>query len=130
MINEKQAGALATLLHQMRRGWSIPSMMTMLSKHHDHPASFQEIAIAATTAAADDKVTSPGIIFIDTRFWPEPAKPKLPPPAPCEDHDTEPARNCRSCLADVKVGERPQELVGKRMDNDSEPDPDGAAAVR
>ena len=130
MINEKQARALASLLHEMRRGWSIPSMMTLLSKNHDHPASFAEIVIAATTAANDDKVTSPGIIFIDQRFWPEPAKPKLPKPPPCLDHPEQDAHNCRCCLADVKVGDRPQELIGKHMEPEYVPNPNETAAVR
>lgn len=130
MINEKQARALVNLLHEIRRGWSIPSMMKLFEKNHDHPAPFPDIAVAAAAAANDDKVTSPGIIFIDTRFWPEPAKPKLPKPPACEDHPEQDAHNCRCCLADVKVGERPQEFIGKRLAHDSEPDPDGAAAVR
>lgn len=33
----------------------------------------------------------------------------------CLDHTEQPAAHCGSCIADVKAGERPRELIGKHM---------------
>lgn len=98
-------------------------MMKLFEKNHDHPAPFPDIATAALNAATDKTATTPGIIFIDTRFWPEPAKPKLPPAAKCPDHDTEDAHHCRSCLADVAAGERHPNQVGKGKRPRKQPPP-------
>ncbi|NIH70504.1 hypothetical protein [Auritidibacter ignavus] len=31
----------------------------------------------------------------------------------CQDHDWEPATTCSACWADVKVGDRPRNMIGK-----------------
>lgn len=112
MLTQTQAKALANMLHELRPKWSIPSMMKVLERNAQHPASFQDLALAAVNAARDPKVDTPGCIFTDHRFWPEAAKPKLPKPPPCPDHIGQESTNCRSCWADFKAGDRPQTHIG------------------
>lgn len=113
MITETQARTLAGLLHEIRPRWAIPSLMKVLEKHHAHPAKFADIAVAAVTAARDPVAETPGIIFIDQRFWPEEVKAKLPKSPDCPDHVGQQAHNCTSCHADVKCGDRPADMIGK-----------------
>lgn len=116
MLTESQATALAAMLHELRPKWSTASMMKVLGKNAEHPASFEDTALAAITAARDPKVITPGCIFVDQRFWPEAAKPKLPKPPSCPDHIGQESTNCRSCWADVKAGYRPQTHIGKHYE--------------
>lgn len=113
MITENQARTLASLLHEIRPRWAVGSLMKVLEKNAQHPAPFADIAVAAVTAARDPVAETPGIIFIDTRFWPADVKANLPKPPDCPDHIGEHAHNCCSCWADVKVGDRPENMIGK-----------------
>jgi hypothetical protein len=116
LITEMQARILAALLNEIRPRWSVGSMLKILEKHHQHPAKFVDIALAAVTAARDPSVETPGMFFNDTRFWPEDIKAKLPKPPDCVDHDGQDAYTCRSCKADVLCGDRPPDMIGKHYD--------------
>lgn len=48
---------------------------------------------------------------------------------PCEEHSGQTARTCVCCWADIKLGERPEAMLGKRMSGGT-PNAEGAAAVR
>ncbi|GAA5229237.1 hypothetical protein [Arthrobacter cryoconiti] len=121
MITKPQAETLTALLNQIRPRWSTTSLMTILEKNAQHPAKFADIATAAVTAARDPIAQTPGIIFIDTRFWPEETKHRLPKPPECEDHIGEPAHNCSSCHADIKCGDRPANMIGKHHTTNRNP---------
>jgi hypothetical protein len=112
MLTQSQAKALAAMLHELRPKWSTASMMKVLEKNAQHPAPFEDTALAAITAARDPKVDTPGCIFVDQRFWPEKAKAHIPKPPPCPDHIGQESINCRSCWADVKAGDRPETHIG------------------
>lgn len=127
-LTHQQASLVAHTLHQIRPEWGIQSLMTILGNNRNVP-SFGALILAATTKALDPTCKTPAPIFHPGDHWPETAKAHLPPPAPCQDHDTEPAHNCRSCLADVKVGDRPPTHIGKRWNADptvGEPHPNHA----
>lgn len=113
MITETQAKILADALHEIRPAWSVPSMMTLLGKNKDHPANFADTLAAGVNAARDHAVTTPALIFIDQRFWPEEVKKRLPKPPECPDHVGQPAPTCCSCWADVKIGDRPESMIGR-----------------
>lgn len=121
-ITRAQAEALAGILHQLRPEWGIPSMVTLIGRNKDHPASFQRLVLAAVTAAnrrnPDGTWTArkPAVIFQPGRHWDHPIGETLAtqPPGPnCEDHPTFQAHNCRCCWADIKTGTRPEAALGK-----------------
>ncbi|SEC95205.1 hypothetical protein SAMN04489745_3531, partial [Arthrobacter woluwensis] len=64
-ITRRQAVNLANHLHDLRQAWTVPSLMSLMEKHHDHPAPFPDIAHALCTAARDDKTNTPGLAFQD-----------------------------------------------------------------
>lgn len=127
LITEMQAKILAALLNEIRPRWAVGSMLKILEKHHQHPAKFVDIALAAVTAARDPSVETPGLFFNDTRFWPEDIKAKLPKPPECPDHTGQPAHNCSSCWADVKCLDRPPTHIGKHFEA---PAPAGASVIQ
>lgn len=116
MITQQQAHMLASVLHEIQPRWSIPATMKVLGDHHMHPAPFGDLVYAMLQAARDPKVSTPGIVYVDSRFWPEPEKAPVPKPPPCEDHPYENSVNCRCCWSDVKVGIRPADAVGKHWE--------------
>ena len=125
MITQSQATTLAAVLHEMRPRWAVASMMKIFEKQAGHVASFADIALAAVTAARDPVAETPGIIFIDQRFWPEAVRARLPKPPDCEDHTGERAHNCSSCWADIKVGDRPPTHIGRHW----QPTPEQSEAL-
>lgn len=127
MITETQAKILAAALHEIRPAWSVPSMMTLLGKNKDHPATFADTLAAAVNAARDHAVTTPALIFIDQRFWPEEVKKRLPKPPECADHVGQAAPTCCSCWADVKIGDRPESMIGRHWNPPIELSPEALA---
>lgn len=115
MITEMQARLIAHTLHEIRPRWAIASMLTMLEKNANHPAGFADTIAAAVNAARDPAVQTPGLIFIDSRFWPDDVKKRLPRPPECPDHIGKDSTNCSSCWADVKTGYRPESHIGKHF---------------
>lgn len=87
-------------------------------------------AVAALTAYCleekDGRRTkrTPNLFPLEGSHWsvvPPPAVPGQGPGArsvgpACEDHPTFEAASCRCCLADVKLGQRPQDKIGKAFD--------------
>ncbi|HAY44072.1 MAG TPA: hypothetical protein DCY59_11245, partial [Micrococcaceae bacterium] len=76
------------------------------------------LAAYATETHADGSFVkrTPNVYPEHGRHWTgtAPEGHEAPKAKPCGDHDTEPAHNCRSCLADVKVGDRPENMIGIR----------------
>lgn len=122
-ITDQQARAVAYLLHELRPGWGVQSLLTLIDKHKPHDLG--ALVIAATTKAMEATCKTPAPIFHPGPHWPEAARAQLPRPEPCEDHIGQDAHNCRSCWADVKAGIRPQTHIGKHH----EAAPDEAASA-
>lgn len=113
-LTEAHARHLAGVLNLIRPDWPVPSLLTLLFEHREQP-DFPALVIAAVTKAQDRSCKTPAPIFIPGAHWPEVVRAKLPALPRCEDHDTEDGPTCRSCLADVKAGDRPETMIGKRM---------------
>lgn len=113
MITEKQAKLMAHTLHEIRPTWGIDATLKVLERNADHPSPFADILAAAVMAARDPETQTPGRIFQVQIHWPEDAKRQLPKPPPCPDHVGQDAATCRSCWADVKCGDRPENMIGK-----------------
>lgn len=113
-MTKDDAQALANFLHRLRPEWSIPSMMRLLGEHRNE-YDYRDLSRAALNVALDDSKRTPGIIFLDGKHWdqPEQPRPAIPAGPACEDHSTYQAHNCQCCIADVKVGIRPQTAIGK-----------------
>ena len=112
-LTEPHARHLAGILNLIRPDWPVPSLLTLIWEHRQQP-DYPALVVAATTKAQDRTCKTPAPIFIPGNHWPEAIRHQLPPLPRCEDHDTEDAPNCRSCLADVKAGDRPENMIGKR----------------
>jgi hypothetical protein len=93
---------------------------------HDFGHALRALAHYATATGDDGRhqYRTPNIYVQDGKHWTATApetwtKPK--PPA-CPDHIGEEAPTCRCCHADVKVGLRPAEMIGKHYEPESEND--------
>ncbi|MFJ7748691.1 hypothetical protein ACIQXM_01895 [Arthrobacter sp. NPDC097144] len=117
-----QASLLANLLNQIRPEWQINSMMTLFFENQTF-APFPALVEAAVKVARNPAKKFPNVIFMTGSHW-DTTTPNIgaqaPAGPPCEDHDTEPAHNCRSCIADTKVGQRPITHIGKHYTPESE----------
>lgn len=111
-ITEQQARAVAYLLHEIRPDWGIASLVSLIDKHRPHDLG--ALVIASTTKAMEASCKTPAPIFTPGPHWPEKARASLPNPEPCEQHIGQDAHNCRSCHADIKAGDRPESMLGKR----------------
>lgn len=113
-LTERQAGHLASILNCIRPDWPVPSLLTILYENRVQP-DFPSLVLASVTKAQDRTCKTPAPIFIPGAHWPEAVRSKLPALPRCEDHDTEDGPTCRSCLADVKAGQRLEAMIGKRL---------------
>ena len=118
--NRLQADALVQILHVIRltRGngvadWHPKAIEKTLFSNKDHPAPYADIVVALTKYAKDSDKRVPSFIFDALADWHEPGT--VTPKNPCEDHGF-PAHNCHSCKADILVGDRPPEFMGKHFD--------------
>lgn len=114
LITEKQAKMIAHVLHEIRPAWGIEGTLKVLDRNKDHTAPFGDILAAAVCAARDPSTQTPGRIFEVRIHWPATIRAQLPKPPSCEDHIGQDAYTCRSCHADIKAGERPESMLGKR----------------
>lgn len=116
MITEMQARLIAHVLHEIRPAWGIEATMKVLQRNADYAAPFADIIAAAVMAARDPETQTPGRIFQVQIHWPEDAKRRLPKAPDCPDHVGQEAPTCRCCHADVKVGHRPENMIGKHWE--------------
>ncbi|NKG22230.1 hypothetical protein [Paeniglutamicibacter terrestris] len=125
MIHKQQAEVLAALLALMRPGnWRPNQTLSLFAEHRDDPHPFPVIAEAAIRAANDPAIKSPSGIFLPGKHWQfETFKVEPPKADPCPDHEWEAAHHCRACLADVLVGERRSDQVGKGKPKLCKPQP-------
>lgn len=122
-MTEKQARALAYLLHEIRPDWGITAMVSLFGKHHDSVPSLGALMIAATTKALEPSCRTPGPIFQSGPHWPDASAAErfLPKPPACEDHKDYEGPTCRCCHADVKIGQRPHTHIGRHWNPDNQP---------
>ena len=113
-LRPDEARALAFLLNRIRPDWNIEAMMKIFGQNKMIP-SLADLMIASATKAKLDIAKTPILIFTEGDHWPKPQKMKLPPMPRCEDHPTEDAPTCHCCWADVKVGDRSEDQVGKSL---------------
>lgn len=114
-INDQQARALAYLLHEERPDWGVTSLLSLIGKHKD-AVNIGPLTIAAMSKALEVTCKTPAPIFQEGSHWPLKAKVTLPKPEPCEAHIGQDAHTCRSCHADVKAGDRPEAMIGRRWE--------------
>lgn len=126
-LTDQQGQRLTTMMLAMRPDWTNNRPGMVLAKANDSdgfPAAdfghcIRALAAYATETNVDGTHTkrTPNVYPEHGRHWTTtaPAGHEAPKARPCEDHDTEPAHNCRSCKADVLAGERPENMIGKRM---------------
>lgn len=103
---------LSPLLHTKQRpaDWHPKAIEKTLFENRTHQAPYGEIVVALTRYAKDSDKRVPSFLFDALADWHEPGT--VAPKNPCEDHGF-PAHNCHSCKADILVGDRPPELMGK-----------------
>ena len=113
-IPQRQASLIAHTVYELRpKDWRIDQVTQLVFEHRaEHP--FPELMEAAVRAARNPALRSPTAIFLPGRHWDhdEPAT-TIPQGDPCADHPTYTAHNCSCCIADVKVGDRPANRIGK-----------------
>jgi hypothetical protein len=119
-IREPEARALAILLHTIRPSWGIEATVKVLGRNREHTDDIGALILAAVTAARDPETQTPARIFQVEKHWPADLRGKLPKPPPCVDHPEQEAPTCRCCHADVKVGLRPANMIGKHYEPESE----------
>lgn len=119
-LRPDEARAVAFLLNRIRPDWQIESTMKVLGQHKQVP-SLAELTIAAVIKARQDSARTPATIFIEGDHWPKPTKMKLAPAPKCEDHPTETAEHCHCCWADIRVGDRPEHMLGKQLEPKTNP---------
>lgn len=117
-ITQAKATALGVVLNLIRPRWAVQSFVTLVGKNLAWIPGYSALAQASITVANDPTKDTPAIIFLPGNHWPEEARALLPKPDPCEDHETEPAHNCRCCWGDVRAGMRPVSHIGKHYNHE------------
>lgn len=132
MLTEKQASLIAHTLHELRPGdWKPDQTLNVLWENRTQPHTFPELLQAAINAALNPNIKSPSGIYLPGKHWDHPTKPRnTPQPTPCQDHPTYDSHTCSCCWSDIKLGERPEHMLGKRMEPRPRPNPAGAEAVK
>lgn len=121
ITNIKQAQVLTEMITVIRctkhrtnnPDWHPTAIENVLRDNHTHPAPYPTIVQALVKYATDSDKRTPSFLFDALADWHEPGT--IAPKNPCEDHGF-PAHNCHSCKADILVGDRPPEFMGKHYD--------------
>lgn len=131
MITQQQAITLAQLLAMIRPGdWRPQQLMDLFQEHQGTSHPFRDIAEIAIRAANNPDIKSPNIIFLDGKHWNLDRPTRKPTNPKCEEHPTYDAHTCSCCWADIKLGDRPENMLGKRMNPAGKTSPFGAQAVK
>lgn len=114
-ITKEQATTLANLIEQIRPDWPTRQVLKLIAEHRTEH-TFGHLCQAAVSAASKRSNRSPNVIFMPGTHWDiEEHKAPIPKAPACEDHPTFEAHNCRCCWSDVKVGDRPENMIGKHL---------------
>lgn len=113
-FSQETAQHLTAIIQAQRPAWTINGIMKALQAlAHSHTPG--QALDQALNAAKDQQAKTPtAIIFDQYRHQNRATKPGTQPA--CEDHEGETAHNCRCCIADEKLGQRPREARGKHHD--------------
>ena len=131
MITEQQAITLAQLLAMIRPGdWRTQQLTDLFYQHRATPHPFRDIAEIAIRAANNPDIKSPNVIFLDGKHWNLDRPTKKPANPKCQEHPTYDAHTCSCCWAGIKLGERLENMLGKRMHAEGKPNTFGAEAVK
>lgn len=103
-LTERQAIYLAHAIHEIRRDWTVSSLMLLLARHR-HVTCFGALVVAAATKAMDPGCRTPAPIFDPDAHWPKHVHGQLPAIVPCAGHEIAVGLGCRSCRADGSVGQ-------------------------
>lgn len=117
MLTEKQAQILSAVLEELRPGdWTRNQVLGVLYDNREQPHSFPTLLQVATNAALNPQIKSPTGIYLPGKHWELPAQVKnAPKPVPCQEHVGQDAHSCSPCWSEIKLNQRPEELLGKRM---------------
>ena len=99
--------------HTGQPDWNHTAVCNTIRKNLDHPAPYGDIVIALVKYARDSDKRVPSFLWDALADWAP--KGQTAPRNPCEDHGF-PAHNCHSCKADILVGDRPPEFMGKHYE--------------
>lgn len=130
MITEQQATALTQILTMIRpNDWRPQQLLDLFYTHKDTRHPFPAITEAAIKAARNPDIKSPTVIFLDGKHWNHDTPTTRPTNPKCQDHPTQDAHTCTSCWADIKLGQRPESMLGKKTSHGT-PNPNGAQQIR
>lgn len=126
-LDNRHGELLVQLAASLRPDWNPASLRTTLQAGNPLPGEDWEHVIRALLAYATARKADGSWAKLTPRFFPLPGeahwtttqvaglRPREYVKAPaCEDHPEQEAATCRCCWADVKVGERPTEGIGRR----------------
>lgn len=85
-LTERQAIYLAHAIHEIRRDWTVSSLMALLGQHR-HVTCFGALVVAAATKAMDPGCRTSASIFDPGAHWPKHARGQLPATIPCADQE-------------------------------------------
>lgn len=118
--NQKKAMILAEAITTVRSDrnngtpdWHPTATFNVLRDNWKCPAPYIDIFIALLQYANQSDKRVPTFMFDALKDWAPPGDPRVR--NPCEDHGF-PAHNCHSCKADILVGDRPPEFMGKHYE--------------
>lgn len=137
ILTRSQGERLAELIKLMRPDWDDRGIVKTLqdaNRTEGLPAHDFDHAIRAAAAYATETAPGGGYAKRTPTFLAQPGKHwDTTAPArsthtranvpPCEDHAGQDAHTCRSCRADIMLGDRPEHMMGKRLSGPPTPPP-------
>ncbi|WP_346921326.1 hypothetical protein [Glutamicibacter creatinolyticus] len=143
ILTRSQGQRLVQLIKLMRPDWSNNPVEKILQEAnqgdgipaHDFDHAVRAAAHYATTTGMDGGYVkrTPNLFVASGKHWDDTAPPrsihtKVRMPE-CEDHAGQDAHACRSCRADILLGDRPESMMGKRLSGPPSPPPPDWKAV-
>ena len=123
-----ESNGIARILQRANQGDGLPA--------HDMGHAIRAAAHYTTQLAPDGSHAkhTPAMYPATGQHWDQTApvgsRHKRHQEPPCEEHPTYDARTCACCWADIKLGERPERMLGKRIHPAGKPNAFGAQAVK
>jgi len=131
-LSTQEGQRLTTAMLAMRPDWTPNKpgvMLAAINENEGLPGKDFGHALRAlahyATAQSDDgrhQYRTPDIYPRDGKHWTTTAPENWtkPKPPPCQVHIGEDGPTCRCCIADVKLGDRPANMIGKHWQPDPE----------
>lgn len=129
ILTRSQGERLTRMIAAMRPDFDDKGIARILQKAnqdgglpgHDFDHAIRAAAHYATQLAPDGKYAkhTPAVYPATGQHWdqtaPTGSRHKKHQEPPCEEHPDFQARTCTCCWADIKLGERPENMLGKRL---------------